>query len=796
MDQIRISELYARLKPFILDAISIVGGGGGPYAPSPHDLSSGHHTGSLSDAQGPQFLKTDGSRSLVGNLTVAEGITIDGVDISVFKAAYDTHASLSAATAHGSVGLHTHENNPQGGQLDHGSGLAGLLDDDHPQYAHADGSGTRRAYEAQLLNKTITAGAGLTGGGLMIADRTLNVGAGFGITVNADDIAVNTAAAFTWSNAHTFQGLTLTRHLHPELSDTYDLGSSTRLWRKGWLSELDTILFAQNTVTLVGGWLVVGKNEGAVDANVISTDTQINFGQAMTVGDFVLFRAALKVEYMSIGSLVSGTTYNVTRNLDGSGADNWPAGTPFAVLGQSGQGRIELNAFDTPRLQMVRQGATFNAQTELIRIGDLNGNWGYSAEKWGLAIGEYAAGLPNIVIDQDGVLRFSLHTTEVMRFGGGNADITGVLRLPGTSSAITIGSTPPTANNAGTGIWIDRTGLYSLASGVYQVKIDTVDGKLYAGGGLISVGSDAIRIYPPLEAQRAPIEQFSITPPGQNMSGSRSLYYGTNGLIQEDKELKSTNFNAFRSDRIIGIQSRWTMWSMASGTFIGDTPGARITLDYLSDSKSEVTLQTIPNAGTSSQIQLIAKATNLSDETSVIINPASGVVISAIGSIAKNDLYIQGTGTIRASTAISCRAFRTTNQSIANNTLTAMGLDSERWDDVPSGVTGMHDNVTNNSRLTCRVAGVYNITGNITWAANNTGRRDIAIRLNGTTFIAFTTHQALQDAAISTILNVSTHYKMIAGDYVELIVRQASGAALDATINANHSPEFMMTRIA
>lgn len=392
MDNLRIGELFAKLKPRILDLINAVGGGAGPFAPTPHDLNSPHHTGSVGDNQAPQFLKIDGTRQLVGNLSVADNITIDGVDLSVFKSAYDTHAGLDAATAHGSVGIHSHQSNPQGGKLDHGLALEGLLDDDHTQYAHADGAGTRRAYEAARLNKSIIAGSGLTGGGLLTQDRTLSIllnSAWSGLSVDGNGLRVDTAASFTWTNDHTFRGITKTRHLQPELTDTYDLGTSTLLWRKGWLSELDAILFAQNTVTLLGGWLLITKDEGAIAADVGTTDTQIDFGKTMTPGDFVLFRAAGKVEYMQVGSLVSGTTYNVTRNLDGSGADAWPAGTPYAVLGQSGQGRIELNAYDTPRLQMIRQGATYNAQTELIRIGDLNGMFGISDNKYGIGIGQY-----------------------------------------------------------------------------------------------------------------------------------------------------------------------------------------------------------------------------------------------------------------------------------------------------------------------------------------------------------------------------------------------------------------------
>lgn len=53
---------------------------------------------------------------------------------------------------------------------------------------------------------TLTAGAGLTGGGDISANRTFTVGPGTGITVNADDVAVNVTAAFTWTNIHSWSG--------------------------------------------------------------------------------------------------------------------------------------------------------------------------------------------------------------------------------------------------------------------------------------------------------------------------------------------------------------------------------------------------------------------------------------------------------------------------------------------------------------------------------------------------------------------------------------------------------------
>jgi hypothetical protein len=61
-----------------------------------------------------------------------------------------------------------------------------------------------------LSSRLITSGGGLTGGGDLTADRTLAVGAGTGITVNADDVAVNVAANFVWTGTHTFSSATST----------------------------------------------------------------------------------------------------------------------------------------------------------------------------------------------------------------------------------------------------------------------------------------------------------------------------------------------------------------------------------------------------------------------------------------------------------------------------------------------------------------------------------------------------------------------------------------------------------
>jgi len=78
--------------------------------------------------------------------------------------------------------------------LDHGT-LTGLADDDHTQYLNTTRGDAR--YDARYvpLGRTVTAGSGLTGGGALSANITLNVGAGAGITVNDNDVALAAGVA-------------------------------------------------------------------------------------------------------------------------------------------------------------------------------------------------------------------------------------------------------------------------------------------------------------------------------------------------------------------------------------------------------------------------------------------------------------------------------------------------------------------------------------------------------------------------------------------------------------------------
>jgi hypothetical protein len=271
-------------------------------------------------------------------------------------------------------------------------------------------------------------------------------------------------------------------HLVPSVTDTYDFGSASRLWRSGYVSTLNAVVFAETTQTLYGGYSTIGHDAGSVDADVSAAATTINFGDTMTPGDFVLIRAhdtgnVIKAEYITVGSLVSGTTYNVTRDVAGShGTDPaWAAGTPYLVLGQSGDGRIDLIAVDgKPRIVFTQQGATYNAQTDHAVLGNLNTYYGYATDVWGAGFG--AASGTNLLVDATNGVRFR-NSTSVL------GQLTGTTWTLGSTSTEHVAITSTAINlNDGATTWT------SIGAGAVTVgQVASGQSNVYITGGAVEL---------------------------------------------------------------------------------------------------------------------------------------------------------------------------------------------------------------------------------------------------------------------------------------------------------------------
>jgi hypothetical protein len=113
---------------------------------------------------------------------------------------------------------------------------------------------------------------------------------------------------------------------------------------------------------------------------------------------------------------------------------------------------------------------------------------------------------------------------------------------------------------------------------------------------------------------------------------------------------------------------------------------------------------------------------------------------------------------------------RTVQLSVANFTHTPIPFDSEIYDS-----NGMHSTVTNTTRLTVVESGNYIIAGNVYWDGLTTGTNDLWLRLNGAS--ALEAQMQMSTAATSYGHGLSTMRLMGAGEYVELMVFQDSGAA-------------------
>ena len=118
------------------------------------------------------------------------------------------------------------------------------------------------------------------------------------------------------------------------------------------------------------------------------------------------------------------------------------------------------------------------------------------------------------------------------------------------------------------------------------------------------------------------------------------------------------------------------------------------------------------------------------------------------------------------------RAYRSTAQTIANNTLTALSMDGQLYD-----TDGMFT-PTDTKIYAKRFSGYYFINGACSFVANATGERLVGIKKNAAVYLAV--HQCAPNPSDAvTVLNVSTVEYFAVNEYIELFVRQQSGGNLD-----------------
>lgn len=128
-----------------------------------------------------------------------------------------------------------------------------------------------------------------------------------------------------------------------------------------------------------------------------------------------------------------------------------------------------------------------------------------------------------------------------------------------------------------------------------------------------------------------------------------------------------------------------------------------------------------------------------------------------------------------------CKIYLLNPQSIASATPTVLNFDASSFDTV-----GLHDNVTNNSRITIpttgRTSGLWHLHGKILWSAGLSSSINVSILVTppggGTASLA-STYGALAGAGKDISLEVYSYiYDPIPGTYYQLQVSQLTGGNL------------------
>jgi len=117
-----------------------------------------------------------------------------------------------------------------------------------------DTASTRNTDHASV---TLTAGAGLTGGGDITASRTFNIGAGTGITVNADDVAITGAGSLTTNYLTKWNGTGFSNSTITDDGTTVTIG--------GNLTVSGTVSYINSTTVEIGDNIIL-LNRGVTGA--------------------------------------------------------------------------------------------------------------------------------------------------------------------------------------------------------------------------------------------------------------------------------------------------------------------------------------------------------------------------------------------------------------------------------------------------------------------------------------------------------------------------------------------------
>jgi hypothetical protein len=250
--------------------------------------------------------------------------------------------------------------------------------------------------------------------------------------------------------------LTVQNDIYPEQNYVSNIGAINKKFLSLNVAELivETLVASERRST-VGGRFNVGIGTQLSQSISPSSASILVENNNLNSGDIIHLETGGNVEFMRVDSAASsgsgdGFSYDVTRNLDGTGANTFDAGSGVFNTGQIGNGFIDqyaINSLTTgvntagPTIAfMERTGSAFQDIDVRTTVGNLKGWYGYSTEIFGFAAGNYKE--QNITVDPINGLRIRNVNTLQLQASGSTLTIgdnfifnssTGLLKVSGSN---------------------------------------------------------------------------------------------------------------------------------------------------------------------------------------------------------------------------------------------------------------------------------------------------------------------------------------------------------------------------
>lgn len=345
----------------------------------------------------------------------------------------------------------------------------------------------------------ITSGATpITGGFRYSVTRNLD---GTGANVwNAGDAVFNTGQTGNgFIDLYSTRGVRAGTEIGPTIAGNIRNSSTFNDWSTHWaIGNLNGVYgYSSDTPGVGFGQYLAGKTHLTIDStngyrifNGLSTVIgQWDTSGTITVGEVGASKPNILISTSGINIRVN-TTARQNLNADGSG---WLANSNIAW---DTSGNLTVSANATIGGWVITSNA----------IKDLAGVVGLSSAVTGgddirfFAGNSTPASAPFRVTEAGALVATSATITGAITASSGS--ITGPLTVSGASGSIALGTTPPSSASAGTGLWLDRTGLYGLLSNTVQAKLDATTGAVTAGGGVVALNSTGLRFSSPSSYQQ------------------------------------------------------------------------------------------------------------------------------------------------------------------------------------------------------------------------------------------------------------------------------------------------------